>query len=185
MTKGHKSCHAPTVPPLPKCMASQPRPGPCGTVRSACVSRHFVREYPGLPRKFPPLGEVLEKGEPISYTQWEAWLALYHSKVLLIAKATRACLCACGPGSRGPTFAKPSRACALSREKPLEIARGHCLRRSLAAPWFLSSPCAGRCNISSLRGGRARLWTSSSTKVLPALSHVKVLLMPTNRISME
>jgi hypothetical protein len=68
-------------------MASQPRPGPCGTVRSACVSRHFVREYPGLPRKFPPLGEALEKGEPISYTQWEAWLALYHSKVLLIAKA--------------------------------------------------------------------------------------------------
>jgi hypothetical protein len=44
-------------------------------------------KYPGLPRKFPPLGEVLEKGEPISYTQWEAWLALYHSKVLLIAKA--------------------------------------------------------------------------------------------------
>jgi hypothetical protein len=119
-------------------------------------------KYPGLPRKFPPLGEVLEKGEPISYTQWEAWLALYHSKVLLIAKATRACLCACGPGSRGPTFAKPSRACALSREKPLEIARGHCLRRSLAAPWSLSSPCAGRCNISSLRGGRARFWISSA-----------------------
>jgi hypothetical protein len=39
----------------------------------------------------------------------------------------------------------------------LQIARGHCLRRSLAAPWSLSSPCAGRCNISWLRGGRARL----------------------------
>jgi hypothetical protein len=47
----------------------------------------ILSKYPGLPRKFPPLGKDLEKGEPISYTQWEAWLALYHSKVLLIAKA--------------------------------------------------------------------------------------------------
>src|SRR5262245_52845512 len=47
----------------------------------------ILRKYPGLPKKFSPLGEALEKGDPISYTQWEAWLALYHNKVLLIAKA--------------------------------------------------------------------------------------------------
>jgi len=47
----------------------------------------ILKKYPDLPQKFPPLGEALEKGDPISYTQWEAWLALYHDKVLLIAKA--------------------------------------------------------------------------------------------------
>ena len=35
---------------------------------------------------------------PISYTQWEAWLALYHEKVLLIAKADET-------APRGPAYA--------------------------------------------------------------------------------
>ena len=58
-----------------------------GAAASKLSTEAILSKYPGLPRKFPPLGEDLEKGEPISYTQWEAWLALYHSKVLLIAKA--------------------------------------------------------------------------------------------------
>jgi hypothetical protein len=48
----------------------------------------------------------------------------------------------------------------------LQIARGHCLRRSLAAPWSLSSPYAGRCNISSLRGGRRSSLNAESRSAL-------------------
>ena len=41
--------------------------------------------YPDLLEKLRPLkGALLSE---ISYTQWEAWLAIYHEKVLVIAKA--------------------------------------------------------------------------------------------------
>src|SRR4051812_33597693 len=55
-------------------------------------------KYPDLADKLPPLGTALNEGTAISYTQWEAWLALYHSKVLLIAKADDA-------APRGPNYA--------------------------------------------------------------------------------
>ena len=49
------------------------------------------REQEALLRKLtvrlPPLEDVLRHGVEISYTQWEAWLALYHGKLLLTAKA--------------------------------------------------------------------------------------------------
>ena len=54
---------------------------------------HFVGDMPGaqqpnfsstrsfgdIPtsRPAPPLGEAIDQGKPISYTQWEAWLAVY------------------------------------------------------------------------------------------------------------
>jgi tetratricopeptide (TPR) repeat protein len=44
-------------------------------------------KYPKLADKLPPLGEALRNGSGVSYTQWEAWLALYHGKPLFIAKA--------------------------------------------------------------------------------------------------
>jgi hypothetical protein len=34
-----------------------------------------------------PLGEAIEASSPLSYTQWEAYLAIYHGKTLLIAAA--------------------------------------------------------------------------------------------------
>lgn len=41
--------------------------------------------YPDLAIRFPPLAETLSTGAPqLSYTQWEAFLALYHRKVLII-----------------------------------------------------------------------------------------------------
>ena len=46
----------------------------------------------------PPLGEALRTASALPYTQWEAWLALYHGKPLLIAKARRA-------APRGPRHA--------------------------------------------------------------------------------
>jgi hypothetical protein len=47
----------------------------------------IIAKYPDIAEKLPPLREPLEQGLGISYTQWEAWLALYHGKALLIAKA--------------------------------------------------------------------------------------------------
>jgi hypothetical protein len=61
-------------------------------------TKAILDKYPDLPGKFAPLGEALVQGVPISYTQWEAWLALYHGKALLIAKADDA-------APRGPSNA--------------------------------------------------------------------------------
>ena len=42
--------------------------------------------YPSLGEKLPRLAPFLQPGAPLlSYTQWEAWLALYHGKRLFIA----------------------------------------------------------------------------------------------------
>jgi hypothetical protein len=42
--------------------------------------------YPELARHYPPLAEYLQPDGPsLSYTQWEAWLALWHGKKLYIA----------------------------------------------------------------------------------------------------
>src|SRR6202041_934911 len=38
-------------------------------------------------QRLPPLGETLKNGVLLAYTQWEAWLALYHCKPLMIAMA--------------------------------------------------------------------------------------------------
>lgn len=44
------------------------------------------RRYPDFGQRFPVLAPILESGAPaLSYTQWEAWLALYHGKPLIIA----------------------------------------------------------------------------------------------------
>jgi hypothetical protein len=60
--------------------------------------RALRNKYPDLAEKLPPLGEALQSGVGLSYTQWEAWLALYHDKRLFIAKA--------GDGAeRGPKYA--------------------------------------------------------------------------------
>jgi hypothetical protein len=42
--------------------------------------------YPDLGERLPPLAPCLQPGAPaLSCTQWEAWLALYHGKPLIIA----------------------------------------------------------------------------------------------------
>lgn len=45
------------------------------------------QRYPDLSERFPVLESFLEptKGSSLPYTQWEAWLALYHRKMLIIA----------------------------------------------------------------------------------------------------
>jgi hypothetical protein len=69
-----------------------------GAVAGKLSTEAILAKYPDLPTKFPPLGEALGQGVVISYTQWEAWLALYHNKVLLIAMAG-------ADARRGPAYA--------------------------------------------------------------------------------
>ena len=54
-------------------------------------------KYPDLADKLPSLGEALRNGSDVSYTQWEAWLALYHGRLLFIAKAADS-------AERGPKY---------------------------------------------------------------------------------
>jgi tetratricopeptide (TPR) repeat protein len=60
--------------------------------------RTLRRKRLDLADKLPPLGEILQDGISPSYTQWEAWLALYHGKQLFIAKAADG-------AERGPRYA--------------------------------------------------------------------------------
>src|SRR5262249_39494839 len=44
------------------------------------------QRYPDFEKRIPVLGPFLKSDGPaLSYTQWEAWLALYHSRPLIIA----------------------------------------------------------------------------------------------------
>jgi hypothetical protein len=68
----------------------------------------IVAKYPDIAERLPPLRGPLDKGLGISYTQWEAWLALYHGKPLLIAMADDA-------APRGPNFLPTDRSYAAQR----------------------------------------------------------------------
>jgi hypothetical protein len=48
-----------------------------------CVQK-LLDHYPDLKTKLPPLGTAIDSGKSVSYTQWEAWLALYLGKAMLI-----------------------------------------------------------------------------------------------------
>jgi tetratricopeptide (TPR) repeat protein len=69
-----------------------------GALAKAESTRAIVGKYDDLMNRLPPLRQPLENRLDISYTQWEAWLALYHDKLLLIAKAD-------DTAPRGPQFA--------------------------------------------------------------------------------
>src|ERR1700719_9195 len=60
--------------------------------------RVLLSKYPRLRETLPPLGDAPKNGVAVSYTQWEAWLAFYHGKPLLIAKAAET-------AERGPKYA--------------------------------------------------------------------------------
>jgi NACHT domain/Domain of unknown function (DUF4062) len=55
--------------------------------RAQAPSLAAIRQrYPDLGERLPPLAPFLQPGAAaLSYTQWEAWLALYHGKPLIIA----------------------------------------------------------------------------------------------------
>jgi hypothetical protein len=91
--------------------------------------RALLRTHPDLADKLPPLGEALRNSAAVSYTQWEAWLALYHNKRLLVAKAGAS-------AERGPAYAptgasRASQAAHLARLKAVDHYPG-CTFTSLA-----------------------------------------------------
>jgi exonuclease VII small subunit len=61
-----------------------------GSAPGAGEQASLLRKYPEMAQILPPLAEALAAGAAIAYTQWEAWLALYHQKLLLIAEAEAA-----------------------------------------------------------------------------------------------
>jgi hypothetical protein len=65
----------------------------------------LVAKYPKLLDRFAPLRDALDAGVVVSYTHWEAWLALYHEKSLMIAVAAP-------EAPRGPNHARSDAAVA-------------------------------------------------------------------------
>ena len=74
------------------------------------------KRYPDLAERLPALRVVMESGDPpLSYTQWEAYLAVYHNKTLLIATPE--------PGAqRDETFQKNDAECRLQKEHLARLA---------------------------------------------------------------
>src|SRR6516162_9430066 len=57
-----------------------------GVMASPSAVAAIKGRYPDIADHFPPLAETVSTGAPVlSYTQWEAFLALYHRKILIIA----------------------------------------------------------------------------------------------------
>jgi len=75
----------------------------------------LLAKYPDLVADLPPLGEALRDGVEVSYTQWEAWLALYHRKLLVIAKAGD--MAARGPNHAPTDASRAAQAAHLARLK--------------------------------------------------------------------
>jgi tetratricopeptide (TPR) repeat protein len=69
----------------------------CGAAADERQQQALIAKYPDLLQRLPPLGDALGDGAIIPYTQWEAWLALYNGKSLLIAKAA-------ATAPRGPKY---------------------------------------------------------------------------------
>jgi hypothetical protein len=86
-----------------------------GAAAKPASTQAILAKYPDIPERLPPLRKALEYGVDISYTQWEAWLALYHGKALLIAQSDKA-------APRGPEFA-PTWASQGSQQAHLERLR--------------------------------------------------------------
>ena len=99
----------------------------CGAGAADAPQRALLRKHFDLADKLPPLGEALRRGVAISYTQWEAWLALYHGKQLRVATAHR-------DAPRGPNY-KPTDASKAAQEG--HLAR---LREAKRYPFEFKSP---------------------------------------------
>jgi tetratricopeptide (TPR) repeat protein len=80
--------------------------------------RALRAKYPDLADKLPPLGEALQSGAGVSYTQWEAWLALYHGKLLFIAKAAETAQR--GPNHMPTEVSRAAQAAHLERLKAMD-----------------------------------------------------------------
>jgi hypothetical protein len=58
-----------------------------GSCPSVAEQWAWLGDHADAAAKLPPLAEAPRDGLEISYTQWEAWLALYHNKASMMAQA--------------------------------------------------------------------------------------------------
>jgi hypothetical protein len=87
-----------------------------GAAAKPASTQAIRAKYPDIAERLPALREPLERGEEISHTQWEAWLALYHGKPLLIAEAA-------GDAEQRGREADPARAAASRAAQQAHLAR--------------------------------------------------------------
>jgi hypothetical protein len=60
-----------------------------GAVPPAITVQELLARYPNFAAKLPPLAEHLRQPDPgFSYTQWEAYLAIYHQREVFIYRPT-------------------------------------------------------------------------------------------------
>lgn len=97
-------------------------------------TRSILAKHPDLPDRLPPLRQPLADGLAISYTQWEAWLALYHGKLLVIAQAD-------DTAPRGPNYAPTDDSRAAQQEH---------LARLSAVERYPGEPFSGPDNLAKL-----------------------------------
>ncbi len=90
-----------------------------GSAPNAYVVSELLARRPDLKTRLPPLGAAVDAGAAISYTQWEAWLALYFRKDLVIAEP------APGPGqdAASPALAQSKVAQAEHLDRLREVGR--------------------------------------------------------------
>ena len=117
-----------------------------------------------LAADLPPLGEALRDGAEVSYTQWEAWFALYHKKPLLVAKAA-------DESERGPKCAPTdaSRAAQAAHLARLEAVGRHAAAHSFTSPDNLAKQIAYSVILDLLAKARAER-TPRRPKNLPFAS---------------
>lgn len=67
-----------------------------GAVPEAVAVQKLLTAYPDFATRVPVLASLLAQADPgISYTQWEAWLAIYHQRPLFIYRPTDFDLAVC------------------------------------------------------------------------------------------
>lgn len=60
-----------------------------GAVPEEPTVAKLLAHYPDLATRVPSLAEQLSKPQPgFTYTQWEAWLAIYHQRPLFVYRPT-------------------------------------------------------------------------------------------------
>ncbi|MEM9605329.1 MAG: NACHT domain-containing protein [Pseudomonadota bacterium] len=60
-----------------------------GAIPESRAVETLLQTYPDLPDTLPPLAAALAQPEPgLSYTQWEAYLALYHQRPIFVYRPT-------------------------------------------------------------------------------------------------
>ncbi|MBX3416240.1 MAG: NACHT domain-containing protein [Pirellulaceae bacterium] len=99
-----------------------------GAIPETVAVQALLEKYPDLPTKLPPLADALAQPDPqFSYTQWEAYLAIYHGRPIFVYRPTDfdLAICQCPREDRFVHDAAQeqaqrehySRICALGRDR--------------------------------------------------------------------